>query len=365
MGNNNFEGENNVNTIASRGGYFIEQESQNSIISDQISRLQQRQIEMVEQTTRELEALKTQLKNNREVAELRRHIVNLELENERLASNLQNREKQYVAQIRQIQESLTTILDQTIQTSPEEYKPLEYKPIAFEEPVVIEEKKKPNKIKIKPARKERKSYPKLKAGLSFATVATIGFAGWATISPIIARNNASVVQGQVEGVSTDKNVTNGSNSSNTTINSYAESFAKVSFNETTWETISDKDFGVSISYPKNATNVARTIGGNNIWFLRKEGYLMKITRYSNPDKTIEMWWSDNQNDYTQDYKIEKTTYKGQVAYHTTPKYPDTVSGESYFIKKGDHIIQIWTKSQPEDQDDVQRLNQMIESLRIS
>lgn len=352
----------------------FEELSQNEIIAKQIEKLQQRQLEMVEQTTLELENLKSQLQNNQEVVQLKQYVANLEFENQKLSSNLEMNESQYLNQIRHIQESLSTILDQGFQATtppmPVASNPVPFKPEAFVAPQPVKEVK---PVKVKKERKVRNlsdNKPNRKLGISFAVLTVLGITSWQTVSPIITRNHAEALNSQVAGISTVKSVTTNAGASagqtdSGTNNDYKQSKAIVSFAETKWETLTDKDFGIVISYPNNATNLVRTIGGNNIWFLRGEGYLMKVSRFDAAEKTIEAWWSDQQNSYTADYKIEKTTFKGIVAYHATPKTPDTFSGESYFLKKNNNIIQVWTKSQPDGQDDSQRLNQMVESLRIN
>lgn len=352
----------------------FEELSQNEMITKQIERLQQRQLEMVEQTTLELENLKSQLQNNQEVAQLKQYVASLEYENQKLSSSLELNESQYLNQIRNIQESLSTILDRGFQaTPPTPPTPVPFKPAFYEPPQI----KEASATAIKPpkTKKERKvrdltnQKPARKLGISFAVCAVLGITAWQVIAPVIAKNSAEALKNQVAGVSTDKtvaaNLTTPTEQTETNNNDYKQSKAVVSFAETKWETLTDKDFGISISYPNNATNLVKTTGGNNIWFLRGDGYIMKISKFDGTDKTIEAWWSDQQNNYNSDYKIDKTTFKGNVAYHATPKSPDNFSGESYFLKKNNNIIQVWVKSQPDGQDDSQRLNQMVESLRIN
>lgn len=210
--------------------------------------------------------------------------------------------------------------------------------------------------------------------LILASFLAIAFYGWQYVHPIFSKPD----HGQVAGVTTssltdNSGNQNGSNANSTqnegngekvSISEYAESFAEIPFAQTVWDEFKDPDFGLSLDYPKNTTNKVRVIGGSNLWLLRKNGYLLKVSRIDTTD-TLDAWWEKNKKDYAEGYSYNKGSFKNQPAIVGQPVQHDNTTGTQYFMRRGSVIFQIWIKEEPPTTDDGQRIGRMLDSLKFS
>jgi len=144
---------------------------------------------------------------------------------------------------------------------------------------------------------------------------------------------------------------------------YPNAFLNVPFDQTIWTIHNDSEFGVKINYPKNTSHRHKPIGSNNIWFIRKHGYILSLERIQSND-TLEIYWEKNKSDVL--YEIEKTTFKKFPALHLILKDNLSIKGNIYLIKANGFIYKIWYKTfyPGENPDDQQRVMAMLESLEF-
>ena len=218
-------------------------------------------------------------------------------------------------------------------------------------------------VVIKPVAQTVPNAPKKKSNRHLArpiiTVITLALTGYiaAKYLPHSLAGLATRSTGQVAGASVAAPIVN---------KEYPESYATLPFSSTVWETLDDPDFHFHIEYPKNTSNLVRIVGGSNIWFLRNNGYIMKITRSDlAAGQTLDVWWSTNQSQYSDEYTSSKSTLNGQPAWLITAKAQSENSGNSYFIRNGASILQLWIKDEPTSSDDGQRLAHMLASFRLT
>ena len=385
----------------------------NSNVSEQIARLQQRQLEMVQQTTQELENLKIQLEKSEHVETLESEVARLRSEREALQQSLQEAQGQLVSQQEKSTQAVGTLTG-IIQThlksvqgfaqDTEHYlerlpllaQPLAEAPVPVQQlvqpvtppveqiisPVHVPEKMKekfslpkphlphfkkkievvPEPRYVPPVRKEVKKTSSFKPRrllvrtFAMAVVVAAGYGAFQFVHTKLLASPSNT--GTVAGVSTEVA------SPAPTMDTYAQSFVDLPFIQTEWSKVEDSDFGISFEYPKNTSNLVRTVGGNNIWVLRKTGVLMKISRIDST-LTLDAWWIGNQTDYTDGKTISLTTFKGLPAYYAESKAKTSVSTSSYFVKRTDGIYQISIKDEPAVTDDGQRLTHMIDTFTFT
>lgn len=350
-------------------------------VSEQIARLQQRQLEMVQQTAHELESLKEQLEKSEQAEQLEAEVNRLREERTYLEQNVQQLQSQLIQQqehTTQVVSGLTDVIRTHLQsvqgfTSQTEAfleKTPNYTPAPLPAPVVpVQERPTPTTLPVHhtptPPQEllfETAKHPKKArtfSGRRFALravaaslIVVSGYGGWNFIKKAASPSES----GDVAGVTTT--------AATTTPEPYAESFADVPFDQTTWEVANDSEFGIQFDYPKNASNRTRTLGGNNLWVLRKNGYMLKISRFQTTD-TLDAWWQVNQKNYSDESKGVKTTFKGLPAMYVESKVKTVTSGSSYFVRRTDGIYQIWIKDESAATDDGQRLTRMMESFTFT
>ncbi|MCC2631743.1 MAG: hypothetical protein K0S20_442, partial [Patescibacteria group bacterium] len=242
----------------------MNREESRPTLSEHINRLQQRQLELVQQTNSELEMLRKQVEDTEsaeqrlaaekepllaEIQELRSSVRYLEEERSEQARQYQELRAQmdsYAAHIRNIAESLSSNLP----SLPMEMEPTKnalVKKAPAPLPLV-----RPEPLPSLPAKRKpaggivRKLVPKRGAMVRFALlalVATGGYAGWNSLTGATPADT-----GQVAGVST-ATTTATSSSSESTLPDYAQSFAELPFDETQWQKTTDPEFGIVIDYP--------------------------------------------------------------------------------------------------------------------
>ena len=145
---------------------------------------------------------------------------------------------------------------------------------------------------------------------------------------------------------------------------YKESQADIPFDKTEWDTLTDTDFGISLTYPKNASNIERVIGGSNIWLLRKQGYLMKFSMVDLAGQTPTDWWDSVKDGYS-DKDVSVGKFKTLPAHIIKTPVPNATSGTTYAVERNGFITEIWIKDEPPTTDDGQRLAKMTASLQIT
>jgi myosin heavy subunit len=144
---------------------------------------------------------------------------------------------------------------------------------------------------------------------------------------------------------------------------YPKAFLDLSFDKTVWSVHNDSEFGIKIDYPENTSHRLKPLGSNNVWFIRKNGYLLSVEKIeSNQD--LESYWEENKSDII--YETEKTTFKKLPALHLTLKDNLSVRGNIYLIKANGFIYKVWYKTfyPGENIDDQQRVEVMLESLEF-
>jgi hypothetical protein len=145
---------------------------------------------------------------------------------------------------------------------------------------------------------------------------------------------------------------------------YAESYAELPFAATEWKSFSSTEFGVELDYPKNTSNIMYNSGGSNVWFLRRNGFLLKFTKIET-NIPLDAWWNANQTSYlTSTTRIAKTTFKGMSAYSVYSAQKTPTSGTSYFVQGNGSIFEVWVKDEPATTDDGKRLERMVETLKL-
>jgi hypothetical protein len=365
-------------------------------VAEQIRRLEERHRALVEETGAELELLKVQLAegNNieehveaaktpllEEIAFLRAAIAQSEQGKTVLKTELERLQNDYQAHYTDVQKALASlgslmdtpqvavaeplpeVTNENLEALLAEFSDAPAKDeIAEPSPVVLTEVL-PEPIVEKP-RKERKprSFKWMKR-LAVRTVALalVGTAGWAGLQAI-QKKNASAEVGQVAGATSD-----GATDilqEKDPAEKYKESYAIVPFDRTEWETYTDIDFGVSFRYPTNATNISKTIGGSNIWFLRFNGYMMKISKEDTQD-SLDTWWEKSANFYTDGATAAKGVFKSRPAWIITPTEVTKTSGTTYVVATKTGVMQVWVKDEDPQTDDGQRIAKMLESLTFS
>jgi hypothetical protein len=391
------------------------------LLSDQIVRLQQRQQELVEHTSKELEMLKMQLEDNNQVEELvqrakeplvdelrsmKEHLAQAEVEKKHLANELERIQKVYRDQYSQMQstvDDLNTIVGNQAQAFNQAITPVAPAPIAptpiqrVPEPVYVapviapalvheerltkqeiptptqpdafslhevmlkEDRHRKEQVREDRERRERKPFSARKFAIravSMGLILTAGTWGYKTIAAQQAASVASIVkqsQGQVAGASTDP----GTIAANPTPDPYLESQADLPFAATVWETATDPDYGIIYDYPKNTSNRVRT--DTNLFVIRKDSYLVKITRDTLPaNGTLDTWQTANQ-DSMSSYRFAKGTFKGQPAWIGQAAKLGTVT----VIKNQAQILEIYTPLITATTDDGKRQARILDSLQFT
>ena len=411
---------------AEQAGVFWNPESESEAykkrFSDQISRMQQRQLELVQQTADELESLKQELENGKElehkieaarqpllteITALRTSMRTLEEEKAFLEGQVHGIEERYRTQFNQLQGTISSLkntlrsqahtLDQQIrvfsldvtqslesmldsldhtQIPPFEQTPLPAAKKPAAEPALAhtialtpsfdlqqekfrlhEENLRKNQERVAVHPASRKTSPLrrfVQRTIVSALVLGAGFGGWHVFAQ---HSTPKTDQGAVAGVSTDPTIT-------TTTTEYPEAHAIVSFADTTWDQINDTNIGISLQYPKNATDRVNDITTPALTLLRGDGYVLKIAR-DDSTSNIDTWMQNNQGQYADDYTSVKTTYKGQPAWVLTTNSTSTlVPGTFTVVKHGTSVLVIWAKTIDPSTDDGQRQAKILSTLQI-
>jgi len=357
-------------------------------ISDHIARLQQRQQELVQETTAELELLRHKLNESEsseehvnrarqpllaEIEALRKALVLAEDEKQHLGTEVNRLQSEYHTHYSQMQNALVALQNSMRHQAPTftekvkeqeaEEKPM-YVPPA---PPVHFEPVRPTLNEITAPVYEPPKTPKPPRSwtgmrklavrtFAFALIGSVAWGSWQAIA-----NHRAATPGVVAGVSTTTPSATSDPNSDNPAEKYKESYAILPFDQTVWETYTDPDFGFSVRYPKNTTNKVKTIGGSNIWFLRFDSYLMKFTSESATD-TLEDWWQKSQGFYSSDNSISKGIFKGRPAWIAKPTVPTTNSGTTYAFSTKTGIMTVWVKDEDPLTDDGQRITKMVDSI---
>lgn len=359
-----------------------------ALLDAQLSRLQERQLAMVEETARELESLREQLQEPDQLEALQTEVERLRLENQQLhgqmgavKNHLNSQQQQWSKVIEGLQSlaGSTGALSAALELT--ELPIVEQQPAA---PQLVESRRpaKPGWKERRRTRKQEKAARRAALGLELkeeaapvlprkqssarrlairaVTFALIGTACYAGGRWFLGTD--SVDNGTVAGAATETTP----DPATPAFDTYSESFADVPFADTKWEMLNDFEFGLTLEYPSNATNRVRVIGGSNLWFLRKNGYLLKITEHQTA-LNLEEWWKENEATYAgpNNLKVSRGQWKGKSAIVAESREKTLTSGTSYFFAYGKGVFEIWIKDEPAITDDGQRLTRMVESLKFT
>lgn len=142
---------------------------------------------------------------------------------------------------------------------------------------------------------------------------------------------------------------------------HPEAYVDLPFSDTQWEAYQAPDMGVKINYPKNISFRWRPVGSDYLWFLRKDGYLLKIEKIGGSQSLDSV--SANVSKGIK-YKADNKTIRGLPTIHLTLQEEMPVKGNVYLVQFEGFIYKIWYRTfEPgENDDDAQRVNKMLESL---
>lgn len=390
------------------------------LLSEQIVRLQQRQQELVAQTAKELESLKMQLEDNgqvealvqrakeplvEELRSMKKHLANAEAEKKHLASELQRLQQAYTSQYAQMQstvDALHTIVSNQARSfeppaalAPAPLPVFEPEPEPQPVPIIIpvvaappvheeiltkkeipapaqpdafalhESKLKKERREEIEEKRERKPFSRRKFAIRMVTMALIvagGTWGYKTIAAQQAASVAAIVsqaKGQVAGATTDSTI-----DSAPTPDPYKEAQADLPFAATDWDTIKDADYGVTFDYPKNTSNTIRS--DTNIYVIRKDSYLLKITRFDlAANGNLDSWYEDH-NSLVGEYTYAKGTFKGQTAWIGTARDPKSKTGTVYLVnvKNSNQVLAVYVPTVAASTDDGKRQEQMLTTFQF-
>lgn len=353
--------------------------------SEQIARLQKRQLELVQQSSKELEDFKREFEEqesyeerfSKESQPLVQEIANLRSAVEILQSQRANQE----ATIETLNEVLGFVrhgmgnslkalksLDGVLSPSSEIEVAAPLTAIELQKPMKAElkaeKKRKEKELKAVKSHHERKPLHILSILPSKKLVRRVAVLGVISVGVYAGFKQFSLgpQQGEVAGASIDL-VAPTSTPETSVTNEYKESFADVPFEKTTWEKSVDSELGISVEYPSNTSNRIHTVGSSNVWFLRKNGYLMKISSVETEDTIDNYVAKEEALDSSLTYT--KASFKGINGYLAKANGAIPAAGYQYFIKKGSLIYIIWIKEEPPTTDDGQRVARMVSSLQFT
>lgn len=400
--------------------------NQRDRLNEQIARLQQRQMELVQETAAELESLKQQLSESQdmeeqvrrasqplllEIASLRSQVAALQQEKEAAdtaLSQAQDAYQQHYAHMHTALAALKNVIrgqarsfDQQVRSfSRDASETIEHMlgsveaatipppelpaarpasqevapkptPLVSMESVLAEfeqsfpEPAASQKAAVAPKEKPTRSFKGIKKFmLRTAVLGVLAVSGWGSLTLIRQRNLAG---GEVAGASTTAEPTSNPGTGVAAENpaeKYKESYAILPFEQTEWQTYTDPDLGFSVRYPTNTTNLVKTIGGNNVWFLRFDSYLLKVSREDTTD-TLEEWWNKSQGFYQDGNTVTTGTFRGRPARIVKPTELAKNSGTTYIFATKTGVMQVWVKDEDSLTDDGQRVARMVESFTVS
>ncbi len=374
----------------------------------QIARLQERQLALILETTAELDQLRDQLSSGSELEDqvqsarqpLLATIASLQAEKEQLANSLASVQRENQNNFARIQ-SILNLADEPVAV-PEPLPPLpQYggsiqsateagipparipiilpiqtsvpapvsEPVPQADPVIapvetpVAELQSDKAAKKEKPAKEARLRPKRRVKKFVFRLAVLALAltgGWKGLKAVQQKNIAAS-GGDVAGAST---TAPSAKATADPADQYKESRAAIPFNLTEWQTYTDTDFGFTIHYPSNTSNKVKTIGGDNIWFLRFDGYLMKFSKEETPN-VLDEWWQKSAGFYADGNTTAKGVFKGHQAWIVTPTEKTATSGVTYIIGTKYGILQIWVKDEDPTTADGQRIAKMVDSLTIT
>jgi len=376
--------------------------STSSSLSDQIKLLQDRYVAFIQQSSQELEQLRSAVDHQdqelQEADQLRVQLAELQAQREQerldMQAVLDTLKDSIGGQLRGIHEHLRKLslealedlekaLNQVDTTSFVAYVPMTFATtlpattprVGPVQPAIAQkvEKTSEPKKEAKP-KKPRTFRAKLVRGFSFAAVLAVAWYGW---------QSYSAQSGQVAGVSTNPGIvsTPSPSASATPVAQasgsqpdYKEAQVDVPFGQTKWENFSDPDFGISIDHPTTTSDLVHAASSDNLFLVRKNGFMFKVNKIST-NKTAAEYMQTAQGDYGTDYDIKPGTLNNRPAFVATPKVHDEYSGTMYFVPRpasktnpspaGTTIIyQVWVKDEPAGSDDARRLDRIINSFQF-
>lgn len=135
------------------------------------------------------------------------------------------------------------------------------------------------------------------------------------------------------------------------------------FDETRWEDLKITNMGIRIKYPIELVEHVHT--QTSITFLRKDSYILKITKHST-DQSLEDFWEEIK-DKGLKYTATPQEFHGREALLLTLEETTTYPGNKYLIKGyGEEIYELWfaTNDPIYSEDDIKRAQYMLDSFAI-
>lgn len=143
---------------------------------------------------------------------------------------------------------------------------------------------------------------------------------------------------------------------------YREAYADLPFADTVWTSYKDGDLGIVLEYPKNTSFRLKPVGSSNLWFLRKDGYLLKVEKIET-DQSLQQYSESITS--TVKYTVEAANVRNHDTLHLILDDNLPVRGNVYLVKMDGNIIyKIWYKTYApnENVDDEQRVKRMLDTL---
>jgi len=377
-----------VNTLPSDDGVAVQQDR----LISQIARLQERQRELIALTADELNGVRQELEHQMEsvqrplldeIGVLRRELAEVLNERERLRTQLHSVHNSIGNFLQLSPEKPTPITQQPARPMAAHgvhVRPLVVKAVralppkntaipisapqtyeAVSIPVVVtqkqsekpEEKPVPAKSKKKPDSSKHLRLIVRRVLLTLL-VGAIGYAGLLGTKHFTA-SRASV--NQVAGASTDTPATPAATPD--------PSQAQVAFRDTLWDTSVNPDYNISFDWPRNAAKLSDVPGGQNIWVVRKSGYLFRVARSDVVgDETLDQYWNTVKDTYDDSVTINHSSFKAQPAIILTPNGSAAISGTTYIIKYKNTFLTFWVQVLDPGSDDGQRLAKIVDSIKL-
>jgi hypothetical protein len=141
--------------------------------------------------------------------------------------------------------------------------------------------------------------------------------------------------------------------------------AVVTFRDTLWDTSIQPEFNISFDLPRNASDLSGVPGGSNLWVVRLDSYLFKVSRTdAPPTQTLDQYYDTIKDQYKDGFLTSRTNFKGMPAIVLTTNPVTSVSGTTTIVSYKGQFLTFWFKDQPPTTDDGQRIARMVASLKF-
>jgi len=174
--------------------------------------------------------------------------------------------------------------------------------------------------------------------------------------------NQARVQAEIKKTLTTTGVVIPSDDTGDPLEQYTTANATLPYSKTQWKVLDNFVFNFQIQYPLNTSALVRNAAGDQIWFLRRDGYMMKINILQSKESLMD-YYNALQN--TSEYSMSKVTFAKKNALLLQGNYSQmTIPSNQYIVANKGTIFDIWyeiydPKKYP---DDVTRISQMLQSF---